>query len=89
MGKILSEEQCRKIKELNEKFRPYTEKGWMCEGSEYGEVVCNCIFNNDTDESFMADYDGNILDSTYVSSTGLNELKTMAKIQGDIRKVIE
>lgn len=85
MANILSESQCQKIKALNRKFEPYAEKGWMCEGSDkYG--LCNCIFNNDTDEVFWASYSGIILDEYNVKDTSLRDMTEMAKIQGDISK---
>lgn len=88
MGRILNDAQCRRIKALNSKFEPYAEKGWMCEGSDaYG--LCNCIFNNETNEAFWADYNGNILESDCLESTAIEYLKEMARIQGDIRKVVE
>ena len=86
MAKILNERQCREITRLNKEFFPFARKGWMCEGSEYGDILCNIIFNNDTDEYFKSDYNGNILvDELTVTST--DEAKQMAIIQGRIAKV--
>ena len=89
MGTILSDAQCKRIKALNKEFEYYAKRGWMCEGSDkYGP--CNCIFNNDTDDIFWADYDGNILEVKYPISGGPKAfLEAMAKIQGDIRKIME
>jgi hypothetical protein len=86
MGKIVTEEECKKIKALNKQFEPFADKGWMCEGGERNGVVCNAIFNNDTDEIFWADYNGNIIDA-FVEKESAENLKAMAKIQGDIRKI--
>ena len=86
MARILSETQCQRIKVLNRKFNSFADKGWMCEGSDRNGIVCNAIFNNDTDEIFWADYNGNILDSV-VKETSLDDMKSMAAIQAQIRKV--
>ena len=93
MATILSDAACDIIKMHNRKFAKYANKGWMCEGGEHelgnGEwLPCNTIFNNDTEEFFRADYDGNILYNGLVS-TPIEDAKHMAKIQGDIRKVVE
>lgn len=93
MATILSAAACDRIKSIQRKFSKYANKGWMCEGGEHQRgdgswLPCNVIFNNDTDEFFRADYDGNILYNGLVS-TPLEEAKNMAKIQGDIRKVID
>lgn len=88
MAKILTDAECSVIKTLQRKFSKYAKKGWMCEGGERKGRVCNSIFNNDTDEVFWADYNGNIIDMI-VTDTPLEELKAMAKIQGDIRKILE
>lgn len=83
---ILSDEQCRKIKKLNKEFEPFAKKGWMCEGSDvYG--LCNCIFNNDTDEIFWATYNGTILEDRYIKETSMDDIEEMARIQGAIRKI--
>lgn len=93
MATILSEEACGAIKKIRKDFDKYADKGWMCEGGEHQRgngswFPCNVIFNNDTDEFFRADYDGNILYNGLVS-TPLEEAKDMAKIQGEIRKVVD
>lgn len=86
MARILTDYQSEQIKRLNREFKPFAEKGWMCEGSDaFG--LCNCIFNNETNEVFWADYNGNILDSDCLNDTSLEELKRMAAIQGKIRKI--
>lgn len=86
MASILSEAQCKRIRQLNKEFEPYAEQGWMCEGSDsYGP--CNCIFNNDTDEVFWADYHGNILEAECLDTTSEEDMENMARIQGAIRKV--
>ena len=86
MGSILSEAQSQRIRQLNKDFNRYAKRGWMCEGSDkFGP--CNCIFNNDTDEVFWADYNGNILDMEYVTNEPIMNCKAMAVIQGKIRKV--
>jgi hypothetical protein len=85
MGSILSEVQCQQIKRLNKRFEPYAKKGWMCEGSDkFG--LCNCIFNNDTDEILWADYNGHILEA-HISLATAKDARQMAIIQGAIRKV--
>lgn len=63
------------------------KKGWMCEGSEDSNgKPCNAIFNNNTEEFFLADYHGNILYAN-TNTEPIENIKTMAKIQGDIRLV--
>lgn len=75
-----------KIKELRGKFKTFAKRGWMCEGSDVFGFEHNVFFNNDTDEMFYADYDGNILDSN-VKSESLDNIKLMAKIEGEIMKI--
>ena len=86
MVTILSEAQCSKIRVLRNQFKPYADRGWMCEGGEYGNTVCNMIFNNDTDEFFKADYNGNILYNA-LKGTSLSDAKEMAKIYGKIMTI--
>lgn len=89
MASILSDGQVELIKLQNRKFRTYAKSGWYCEGSEYNGTICNMIYNNDTDEWFYSDYDGNILDSSNVKTTSIEDMKIMADIQGRIRKISE
>ena len=85
MANILSEKQCKRIKQLNKEFEPYADKGWMCEGSDkFGP--CNCIFNNDTDEILWADFNGNVIEA-HISLASAKDAREMARIQGAIRKV--
>ena len=88
MAKIISKEDCAKISAFQKAFKKYADKGWMCEGGEYGNVCCNNLFNNDTGEFVQADYDGNILKSELFQTTQ-NEILEMAKIQGNIRRIVE
>ena len=87
MATILSEAQCSKIRVLRNQFKPYADRGWMCEGGEHGNTVCNTIFNNDTDEFFKADYNGNILCSN-LTVTSIEDAKAMARIEGAIRHLV-
>lgn len=87
MARILDDAQCKQIRKLNKLFEPFADKGWMCEGGERNGTICNVIFNNDTDDIFWADYRGNIIDA-FVEKVDIEELKSMAKIQADIRKII-
>ena len=86
---ILSDGQVELIKLQRRKFKKYANAGWLCEGSEHNGIICNVIYNNDADEWFYADYDGNILDSSNVKTTGIEDIKTMAEIQGRISKINE
>lgn len=86
MANILNGSQCARIDVQRRKFKPYAKKGWMCEGSDvFGP--CNAIFNNETNEVFWADYNGNILDSDCLKETPIEDIKTMAIIQGAISKI--
>ena len=89
MASILSDGQIELIKLQNRKFRKYANAGWYCEGSECNGIVCNLLYNNDTDEWFYSDYNGNILDSSNVKVTNIEDVKKMATIQGRIRKISE
>ncbi len=91
MARILTPAECEKVKVIRKQFEPYAEKGWMCEGSEYDSgrriIICNCIFNNQTDEYFLADYRGNIL-SKDLKRTSIEDAREMARIQGEIMNVV-
>ena len=88
MGKILSNAAVDKIKKLNKQFEKFAKKGWMCEGGEYEDKLCNNIFNNDTEEFIKAGYDGEIL-LTVLSHTPVKDAKEMAQIQGEISRIAE
>ena len=87
MGKILKDFQAARIRKLN---REFGEKfpNWMCEGSEDAEGrPCNIIFNNDTDEYFLASYSGNIIGCPFTTITTREDMLEMARIQGEIRQI--
>ena len=87
MGRLLTEHQATQIRKLNKEFSKKFPN-WMCEGSEdaNGEP-CNIIFNNDTDESFLASYDGTVIGHPNVTSVDHSEILKMADIQGRIRRI--
>ena len=98
MGHMLDKEKSNQIRALVKEFDKYTDKGWMCEGSEYYDnrtnkyKPCNIIFNNNTDECFQAKYDGSLVDEfearTIISVTR-SEMLDMVKIQGKIMLIAE
>lgn len=85
---ILNDAQVTQVRALQRQFKPFANKGWMCEGSEYGNTPCNAIFNNTSDEFFLAAYDGTIL-SSRVTSEPIENIRRMADIQGKIRLVCQ
>ncbi len=82
MGKILSRESCDKIKAIRTgaDYQNAITQGWMCEGSDDN---CICVFNNDTDESVIADYHGNIK-SNGLSATKPEDILPYIKAEGVI-----
>ena len=82
---FLDKQQSKIIKELNYLFRKkYPD--WLCEGNENTKGnPCNGIFNNTTNEFFLADFDGNIISDIEIT----DDIKDMARIQGLIRKVAD
>ncbi len=86
---ILGDEVTLRIKELNAAFKPFAEKGWMCEGSDDADgCLYSVLFNNDTDEWFRVDERGNIV-AEDLSTTSMSDAKSMAVIQTNIRKTLE
>ena len=87
MGRLLTEHQATQIRKLNKEFSKKFPN-WMCEGSEDANGnPCNAIFNNDTDEFFMASYDGKVIGNPNITSVGTAEIIKMADIQGRIRRI--
>ncbi len=95
MGGILNERQTQQIKAIRRQIQELDIDGWMCEGTEYedndGNIKCGHIFfNNDLDESFIADYDGNVLpggSAPYLAQRP--DLLKYAALEGQIRKIAE
>ena len=87
MAVILNEMQAEQIKALNRQFKPYAEKGWMCEGSDAVEGAVVSIFNNDTDELFFASARGEVLEHSLIKDTPFTDLIDMARIQGRIATI--
>ncbi len=89
MAKMLDGYQNMRIKKRNREFAERFP-GWMCEGSEDScGTPCNIIFNNETEESFLASYAGEVIETEYVKSTPRRDLEEMARIQGEIRRIAE
>ena len=88
MAKILSDEQCQRIKALNKEFNKYAERGWMCEGGVRNAQVCNVLFNNDTDEIVWASYCGCLIEYD-LKGTSLDDVREMVRIQGEISMINE
>ncbi len=90
MATILSDGAVSKIRNLQKKFKPYADRGWMSEGSDAIPGAVSAIFNNNTEEFFICDIDGNIISGlSNLTSITEDEAKEMAKIEGMIRKTIE
>ena len=88
MVTFVSDETAGVFRIIAQKFAPYANRGWMCEGStDANGRPANYIFNNRTGENIKADYDGNII-SKFLTDTPESDAKEMAQIQGDMRKVL-
>jgi hypothetical protein len=83
MGRILSDDQCQKIKELRSELKPYAELGWMSEGSDAIDGAVGICFNNGTDEYFYYDLNGKVL-LCAVKETSYDDVKKIASIEAAI-----
>lgn len=80
MVQFLSETETQKIKECNEKLKPFAEKGWMTEGSDAMDNSILVCFNNDTDEYVFVHRNGSII-SSELNVTSMKEAKQMAALE--------
>lgn len=85
MATILDSAKCSKIKDIRKKIDSLELDGWLCEGTDQPGYPANVFFNNDLDESFIADYNGQILSS---SVTDMNwKLQELARLTGQISRI--
>ena len=83
MAIILSKKDSERISKLQKDLKPYERLGWDYECID--EVIA--FFNGKTDEYFEVDYEGTIL-AQKLTKTKLSDAKIMAKLAGDIQKII-
>ena len=80
MAIILNDEVTAKIKGLRREIRKLNLPGWLCEGYDWSS---NMIFNNDTGQYIIADYNGQIL-SMSRNLVLTKSLKKLAELEGEI-----
>ena len=85
MGKILSEEECSRIKKIREEEKKLKIGDWLCEGTD---DRCNVFFSNELDASFNADWNGNIVSTCGIARDSIyKDVKEFAKLEGQISRI--